>query len=410
MSSEDESVVVVGGVDTHADTLHVAAIDDRGAELGDREFPTTPSGYRRALAFLASYGDLVVVGVEGTCSYGAGFTQAALGAGVAVVEVVRPDRSERRRLGKSDPIDAYQAARAALAQHRTAPVKDPALEGIRALHNARRSAVKARHAAQRQIKQQLVTAPVAIREKYRNRVGDDLVLALARARTWVDRPPVEQAVLIALKSLATRCLDLQAEHAALGEEIDALVTALNPGREPRPAGRARHRPRHRRPAAHHRWRQPRPAAHRSLLRRPVRRSARARVFGQDHPAPTLPQRRPSGDRAANNALYRIAIVRMACDPHTKAFVARQRAAGRSTREIIRILKRAIAREVFRYLTTPVEVPTVADLRPARQAKNITITAVAQHFGVWPATISELERGTRRNDALAQAYREWLNAA
>ena len=213
---------------------------------------------------------------------------------------------------------------------------------------------------------------------------------------------MEQAVLIALKSLATRCLDLQAEHAALGEEIDALVTAVNPGlRAALGIG-------------------PDTAAQLLITAggNPGRLRTEASFAALCGAAPvpassgktTRHRLSRSGDRAANNALYRIAIVRMACDPHTKAFVARQRAAGRSTREIIRILKRAIAREVFRYLTTPVEVPTVADLRPARQAKNITITAVAQHFGVWPATISELERGTRRNDALAQAYREWLNAA
>ena len=402
MTFDDEPVAVLGGVDTHADTLHVAAIDDRGAELGDREFPTTPSGYRRALAFLASYGDLVVVGVEGTCSYGAGFTQAALTAGISVVEVVRPDRSERRRLGKSDPIDAYQAARAALAEHRTAPVKDPAIEGIRALHNARRSAMKARHAAQRQIKQQLITAPVAIREKYRNLAGDELILALARARTWAERPAVERAVLIALKALAVRCLDLQAQHVALGEELDQILTAHNPGlRAALGVG-------------------PDTAAQLLVTAggNPDRLRSEASFAALCGVAPmpassgktTRHRLSRSGDRAANNALYRIAIVRMACDQRTRSFVSRQRAVGRTTREILRILKRAIAREIFRYLSIPIDVPTVADLRPVRQAKNITLTAVAQHFGVWPATISELERGTRRNDALAQAYRTWLNAA
>ncbi|THA28391.1 XRE family transcriptional regulator [Streptomyces sp. A1547] len=55
-------------------------------------------------------------------------------------------------------------------------------------------------------------------------------------------------------------------------------------------------------------------------------------------------------------------------------------------------------------------PTIADLRPARQAKNIALTAVANHFGVWPAVISCIERGTRRDDNLAKAYRDWLTAA
>ena len=101
---------------------------------------------------------------------------------------------------------------------------------------------------------------------------------------------------------------------------------------------------------------------------------------------------------------------MSCDPRTKTYVAAQRAQGRSSREIIRKLKRAIAREVFTLLTTPVSVPDVADLRPTRQAKNITITTAANHFGVWPALISGIERGTRRNDELADAYRHWLKTA
>jgi DNA-binding XRE family transcriptional regulator len=101
---------------------------------------------------------------------------------------------------------------------------------------------------------------------------------------------------------------------------------------------------------------------------------------------------------------------MSGDARTRAYVARQVAAGRTKKEIIRMLKRAIAREVFRCLTTTVNIPGIADLRPLRQAKNITLTAVAQHFGVWPTTISRLERGLSRDDDLTHAYRDWLRAA
>jgi len=117
-----------------------------------------------------------------------------------------------------------------------------------------------------------------------------------------------------------------------------------------------------------------------------------------------------GDRQANHALHRIALVRMSHHASTRAFVARQRAKGRATKAILRLLKRAIAPEIYRYLTRHVEVPDYADLRPARQAKNITLTTVADHFGVWPAVISCLERGQRRDDQLAQHYRTWLAAA
>jgi len=117
-----------------------------------------------------------------------------------------------------------------------------------------------------------------------------------------------------------------------------------------------------------------------------------------------------GDRQANRALHQIALVRMAHDPATIAYVHRQTGPKRSSKEILRTLKRAIVREIYRYFTKPCLVPQWADLRPARQAKNLTLTAAAQHFGVCPTVISRLERGLQRNDDLTIAYRHWLAAA
>ncbi|WP_435191455.1 hypothetical protein [Streptomyces sp. bgisy126] len=91
-------------------------------------------------------------------------------------------------------------------------------------------------------------------------------------------------------------------------------------------------------------------------------------------------------------------------------MARQTAAGRTKEEIIRLLKRAIAREMFRCLTSMASIPDVADLRPLRRSKNITLTATARHLGVWLSAISPLEHGIRRDDDLAHAYRDWLHAA
>lgn len=115
-----------------------------------------------------------------------------------------------------------------------------------------------------------------------------------------------------------------------------------------------------------------------------------------------------GDRHANSALHRIVLVRMA--HHALAYVARQTARGRRKPEIMRMLKRAVAREVYHHLTQPREVPDASDLRPTRETRNITLTAAAHHFGVWPTVISRLERGLSRNDDLAQNYRTWLIAS
>jgi hypothetical protein len=116
----------------------------------------------------------------------------------------------------------------------------------------------------------------------------------------------------------------------------------------------------------------------------------------------------SGDRAANNALHRIALVRWSHDPRTRDYAARQLAAGRSKKDVLRLLKRAIAREMFKHLTAPCPIDDYSDLRPARQSKNITLSTVADHFGIWPNDISRLERGLKRDDTLAANYRHWLN--
>lgn len=125
---------VTGGVDTHGETHHAAVLDQVGRQLGDREFPTTPAGYRALLAWLSGHGELERVGVEGTGAYGAALTRHLRTEGVKVVEVDRPDRKARRAKGKSDPLDAYAAARAALsgAATGTPKTRDGRVEAIRA--------------------------------------------------------------------------------------------------------------------------------------------------------------------------------------------------------------------------------------------------------------------------------------
>jgi transposase len=106
---------VTGGVDTHLDLNVAAALDPVGGLLEVAEFPATSGGHRRLLGWLAGFGPVARVGVEGTGSYGAGLARYLRAAGVEVVEVDRPNRQARRRVGKSDPVDAIEAARAALS-------------------------------------------------------------------------------------------------------------------------------------------------------------------------------------------------------------------------------------------------------------------------------------------------------
>jgi transposase len=399
-SAEDDRCVV-GGVDTHTDTIHVGAVDLLGRELGDREFATTPAGYRDALAFLISFGVVRAVGVEGTSSYGAGLARAARAAGFEVREVIRPGRSVRRRRGKSDPIDAYEAARAVLSERAAAAVKDESVEALRALNNARRSAVKARTVAMNQIQQMLITAPSPVREKYRPLTDRRLIAALAACRP-ATQESTARAVLTALKALAQRHQYLGRQADALAAQIRDLARAANPHlMSLRGVG-------------------PNTAAQLLITAggNPDRLRSEASFAALCGTAPvpassgktTRYRLSRGGDRAANRALYTIALVRMSCDARTREYVRAQRAKGRTQPEILRLLKRAIAREVFKSLTRGLVAPDLADLRPARQAKNITLRAAAKAMNTYPNKILRTERGTFPDYDLAQRYRTWLDAA
>ncbi|HNM92560.1 MAG TPA: IS110 family transposase [Mycobacterium sp.] len=406
MHGEDTTIVtsprrVVIGIDTHLDTIHVAAITDTGQLLSDAEFCTNPTAYWAAICWARSFGEILAVGVEGTGSYGAGITQALQVNDIHVVEVTRSDRSARRRQGKSDPLDAYSAARTVLAGHGLAVPKDPHTGALKALLVARRGAIKARTAAVNQIKDLLVTAPAELRERYRRYPTTmRLVQALARCRPNAHEDATAASVLFACRALAQRIEFLERQDRDLSAEIDTLTTALNPALRAAygvgpdtaaqlliTAGTNTHRLRSEAAFAMLAGVAPIPASSGKTTRHRLSRG---------------------GDRAANNALHHIALVRWSHDRRTRDYVDRQLAAGRSKKDILRLLKRAIAREMFRHLTSQCPIDDYSDLRPARQARNITLTAAADHFSVWPNTISRLERGLKRDDTLAANYRLWLN--
>jgi transposase len=92
-------VGVTGGVDTHADTHVAAAVDDNGGLLGVESFPATENGYAHLFGWLAGFGEVAKVGVEGTGSWGVGLARYLTGLDVSVVEVDRPNRQTRRKQG-----------------------------------------------------------------------------------------------------------------------------------------------------------------------------------------------------------------------------------------------------------------------------------------------------------------------
>jgi transposase len=340
------SPVVLGGIDTHKD-LHVAAvIDTQERVLGTRSFSTTRAGYRALVRWLRSFGDVRRVGVEGTGSYGAGVTRHLIDAGIEVLEVDRPDRSERRRKGKDDDLDAISAARAALHDRRTSTPKskDGVVESLRVLRITRTTAVRARRDALQLLRMTIVSAPEELRDQLRHLTRMQLIRTRAG---WRPDPtnatdPVS-ATRIALKSLARRILELGDEIAMLDDLIKPIVTALASGLLARPGigveiagqllvtvGDNKDRMRGEASFAMLCGVAPLPASSGMTQRHRLNRG---------------------GDRQANSALHLAVISRLRIDARTQAYAARKTAEGHSKLEIIRCLKRYLAREVY-YLLNP----------------------------------------------------------
>ena len=339
---------VIVGVDTHKDEHVAVAIDGLGGRLGDLAIAANPAGYAELTAWAAELGAVAAFGVEGTGSYGSGLARNLRRNGLKVIEVSRPPRKGERRLsGKSDTIDAEHAAREVLAGTATATPKlaDGVVEAIRLVKIARDTAVKAHSTAMITLKATLVTATDELRCDLEPLTDFKLVTACAALSADGEMTDPTAAMRHVLRSLARRWLDLHEEikvHSrhlkkltktaapdlvaafGIGPDIAAemLVTAGDNtdrirsdaalaklcGACPIPAGSGKTNGRHR-------------------LNR-------------------------GGNRQANAALYRAIIVRMRWHPPTIAYVERRTAEGLSKREIIRCLKRYLAREIYGLLPPP----------------------------------------------------------
>jgi transposase len=337
-----ETRVVTGGVDTHADVHVAAALDEIGGLLSVAEFATTPAGYSRLLDWLASFGTVALVGVEGTGSYGAGLARHLAGAGVRVVEVDRSDRQERRRRGKSDPLDAVSAARAAQSGRAAGAPRgrDGAVEAIRALLVVKRSARGERTQTINQARALILTGPNELRARFRSHAPAELVTGTAALRPRPGELP-GYATRIALRELGRRAQFLDQQLARLDEQLVPLVKTRAPGLLALhgigpdtaatllvAAGDQPERLRSEAAWAHLCATAPIPASSGKTTRHRLN---------------------PGGDRQANHALWRIVITRMKSHPPTRAYVERRSKQGLSKKEIIRCLKRYVAREVYPHL-------------------------------------------------------------
>ena len=336
----DAEVFVTLGIDTHKHVHVAVALDQLGRRLDELEIPTTTAGFAELYAWASALGTLDAAGIEGTGAYGAGLARWLRDRGVVVVEVDRPDRKTRRRTGKSDPIDAEAAARKVLCGEATVTPKSGAgnVEMIRVLRVARRSAVISRKQVANQLHALTVTAPPELREQLEGRTTRARVAIAAKFRPGSKPDTVMPATRYAMKKLAQRFGQLDAEIADLDRQLTRLVTATAPKLV-------------------------------ALRGVGIHTTATLLVTAGDNPqrlrsegafarlTGTAPMPASSGqtnrfrlsrggDRQANAALHLIAVNRLLCDPRSRAYVIKRTGGTKANLDVLRRLKRYTAREIY----------------------------------------------------------------
>lgn len=333
------------GVDTHKDFHHAAVITSVGKSVADRKFDATPEGYTALIEWAIGHGFIAQAGVEGTGSYGAGLTKELTRRGIAVIDVIAPDKQLRRLRGKTDQIDAYNAARAVLNGLATAVPKTRGgfVEALRVLRTSRRLLVKQRTESMNQLQGLIVSAPPELRLALGKLKAKKLALAVSKLRARAADDLVMSETKDILRSLGKRYLDQLAETDRLLKRMGQIV------KEHAPDLLAVH------------GIGPDVAATMLIVAgenvdRLTSEAAFAHLIGtapiQASSGKTTRHRlNRGGHRQGNSAAYRIVMVRMKTHQETIEYVAKALARGKTKREAMRLLKRYVAREIFRILIT-----------------------------------------------------------
>jgi len=346
MTIVETTPLVVGGIDTHGQLHVAAALDEVGGLLGSESFAADPPGYAALLAWLESFGTVTKVGVEGTGSYGAGIARHLTRAGIVVVEIDRQNRQSRRNAGKSDPLDAVEAARANLSGKASGRAKsrDGWVEALRVLLVAKRSARSGRVKALTQMRQLTYSAPDQLQARLKGLSISEFVSVAAGLRPTRAPDVMTAATKASLSVLAHRVADFEAEIA----ELDAMITPILEAHAPDllglnglgidtaasllvAAGDNPERLRSEAAWAHLCGVSPLEASSGKVTRHRLNRG---------------------GDRQANRALWHIVITRLASDPDAQAYMERRLKEGRSKREVVRILKMACSGDPLHRLRRP----------------------------------------------------------
>ena len=341
MSMLSETVDAVIGVGTRSDTHTACMPDHLGRQISVITIPADPAGCRMLLARArrSTPGPRLAWAVEGTRSHGLGLTRVLQADGHAVAEAGRPARAGKRPGGKSDPADALQAARHALAAEQHAqPRADGAREALRILLAARAQAPTARTAAVNCLKALLLGAPASLRESLRDHSTAQQVRKCRTLRVTARQQIAEATLRAELRRLAGHITGLDRELRANRLKLEELVRQVNPalpgqpGVGPMSAAQLlvsrSHPGRCRSEAAHA------ALAGASPLQASSGKTARHRL-------------NRFGDRQLNRALHVIVNWRTLHHPETKDYLARRRAEQKTDPEIRRCLKRYAARQLFR---------------------------------------------------------------
>jgi transposase len=338
----DELDYVIG-VDTHRDAHVVAVVTaPAGAVVAGAAAQANARGYRELLRVAAGHAQgRRAWAIEGTGSYGAGLARYLASRGETVLEISRAPRTERRLRGKDDALDAARTARAALANETLAlPRSGERREALRLLLVARRSAVDVRREALTQLRAVIVTAPDRLREDLRGLPPGKLLKRCSRLRRTSSAEAGELATRLVLRSLARRVEAATAEATELEHELLVHVRALapalleEPGVGPVVAAQLVVS-----------W------SHRGRLRSEACFARLAGVAPVPASSGQTQRHRLSrgGDRQLNRALHTIALHRRQHDPATRDYIERRIAEGKTRRDATRLLKRYLARHLYRLL-------------------------------------------------------------
>ena len=404
MEDEELRGKVVAGVDTHVDTHWLCVLDESGRVALSEEFPATAEGYAARADAIGDPAGCAAVGIEGTCSYGAGLAEELARRGFRVLEVLnkKKERKRGRGEGKDDAIDAERAARDVLAADGTSvpKLRGGWVDDLRSLLVARERCVRAKveaHAAALSLarcapdaerrrwegmsQQAMMTAMAGIEGEGATALGRSM---LALARAWRACSDEAEALEAELRRVLERsCPSLLAVYCCGPVSAARLAVAAgeNPSR--------------------------------------LRSEASFAMLCGAAPIPASSGKTSGrmrlnrgGDRRANSALHTIVVRRMRYDPETRAYVERRRSGARplGRAEIMRCLKRYVAREVYRALMHPHNVGEMVDrssLRQARLSAGLTQAQAAKALGVSPASVSGVETGRNQCRRLAERYSRWV---